>query len=215
MEQEYDLSLILEKEVKEKLEAILKSENIFTSTEKVYSNHVVELLEISKKLKIDGNQIEDFVGQILQKSSLNISNEKHLKILHFNIINEIERLEKVKIRIEEVANRRVTFYLTLLALLLIVQTIVFYHMIYNVDHLGWDLVEPATFLFSSVLFVLGIFSYVKMHKNAISGEKIFLNFKRNILLKRYIKQNFNIEKFNSLNTQLEIVKRLIKNSKKI
>jgi hypothetical protein len=131
MEQEYDLSFVIGKELKEKLEYILKSENVFTPNEKDTSNHVFELIEIAKKLKIEENKIVDFVGHILEKSALDISNEKHLKILHFNIINEIERLEKVKNRIDELATRRVTFYLILLALLLIVQTAVFFHMIYN------------------------------------------------------------------------------------
>jgi hypothetical protein len=217
MEAEYDLSFVLDRELNEKLENILKKENVFTiaEPEKSTGSHVMELVEIAKKLKLNREDSINFLKEIMEKSELDINNEKHLKILYFNITQELHKLNKTKKRIDEVGTRRVTFLLTILLLILIIQTGAFYHMIFHVDHLGWDLVEPATFLFGSSLFLLGVFSYVKLHKNAVSGERLFNDFRKSFMMKRYVRDNFNIEKYNTLNSQIEIVKKLIENSQKI
>jgi hypothetical protein len=217
MEAEYDLSFVLDRELNEKLENILKKENVFTiaEPEKSTGSHVMELVEIAKKLKLNREDSINFLKEIMEKSELDINNEKHLKILYFNITQELHKMNKTKKRIDEVGNRRVTFLLSILLLILIIQTGGFYHMIFHVDHLGWDLVEPATFLFGSSLFLLGVFSYVKLHKNAVSGERLFNDFRKSFMMKRYVRDNFNIEKYNTLNSQIEIVKKLIENSQKI
>ena len=151
----------------------------------------------------------------MAKNEKDIKNEAHLRILHFSILNEIERLEKIKNRADKTASFRVTLVLLFLLAALIIQTGGFYHMIYNIDYLGWDLVEPATFLISSLIFLMGIFSYAKIHKNAISGEKLFSEMTRSIMTRRYIKTNFNSENYLNLKNQLDVVNRLIKESKRI
>jgi hypothetical protein len=217
MEIEYDLQFVLDKDLTEELENILTKENIFsiTETENITSSHVNELVEIVQKLKLNREDSVKFLKEIMEKSELDINNEKHLKILYFNITQEIHKMNKTKKRIDEVGTRRVTLLLAILLLILVVQTGSFYHMIFHVEHLGWDLVEPATFLFGSSLFLMGVFSYIKLHKNAVSGERLFNDFLRSFMMKRYVRDNFNIEKYNSLNSQLGIVKKLIENSQKI
>jgi hypothetical protein len=217
MEAEYDLSFVLDQELKEKLENILKSEKVysFSDIENTGSTQIMELLEIAKKLKLNREDSVRFLKEILEKSEVDINNEKHLKILFFNITQELHKMNKTKKRIEEIASRRVSLLLWLMLIILIVQTGAFYHMIFHVDHLGWDLVEPATFLFGSTVFLLGVFSFVKLHRNAVSGERLFQDFTRGFLLKRYVRDNFNVQRFNSLNTQLDIVKSLIKDSNKV
>jgi hypothetical protein len=209
------MSLNIEKELKEKMEEILKHEHNYQAIEEKFSDHIQKIIEITKRLNIEEHDVNNFVKSLLEKSEHDVKIRNHLKILHFNICNELERLEKIKGRADSSTSTRVTLYLFILLVLLILQTGWFYHMIFNIEHLGWDLVEPATFLFGSIVFLLGVFSYVKLHKNAISGERLFHDLKKGIVLKRYIKTNFNVEKYETLKTQLDIVNRLINESKKI
>jgi hypothetical protein len=205
----------LQRELKDKLENVLKTDNVYIQTQSNYHSHIDEIIAISRSMKINPNDLPAFIQSVVEKNEMDLKNEKHLKILYFNIISELERMTKVKDTIDKRATNRVSFYLTLLLLVLIAQTILFYHMIFNVDYLGWDLVEPTTFLFGSIVFILGIFSYVKFHKNAVSGEKMFHDFRKNILLNRYIRANFNMEKYNSLNNTLLVVKKMLSQSGKI
>ena len=137
-------------------------------------------MDISNKLNLEEKEIANFLGKVLEKNQSDVKKINNLKIIHFSIVQELERLEKIKNRADKTASFRVTIILLILLSILIVQTGGFYHMIYNIDYLGWDLVEPATFLFSSALFLLGVFSYAKLHKNAISGEKLFCDAKLSV-----------------------------------
>jgi len=185
------------------------------SDRRKYSTYIQEILSIAKKINLEDKDLSTFLVRIMAKNEKDIKNQDHLRILHFSIVNEIERLEKIKNRADKTASFRVTLLLLLLLAALVIQTGGFYHMIYNIDYLGWDLVEPATFLISSLIFLMGVFSYAKIHKNAISGEKLFTEMTRSIMTKRYIKTNFNSENYFNLKKQLDVVNRLIKESKRI
>ena len=192
-----------------------QTQPIEASDGRKYSTYFQEILSIAKKINLDDKDLNTLLGKIMAKNEKDIKNEAHLRILYFSIVNEIERLEKIKNRADKTASFRVTLLLLFLLAALIIQTGVFYHMIYNVDYLGWDLVEPGTFLISSLIFLMGIFSYAKIHKNAISGEKLFSEMTRSIMTKRYIKTNFNSDNYFNLKNQLDVVNRLIKESKRI
>jgi hypothetical protein len=73
--------------------------------------------------------------------------------------------------------------------------------------------EPTTYLISSILFLLGVLSYVKLHRNAISGERILQNFRRGFLLKRSVRDNFNYEKYEILKRRREFITREIESFK--
>lgn len=178
-------------------------------------NHINELSEISKKLKINENNILDFLHKILDKNQEVVKNEQSLKIIYFNIITELERMDQLKSRIDSSSNRRGTLILFILLLLLIGQTGLFYHLIFNVEDLGWDLIEPTTFLLGSSLFLFSVFSYVKLHKNAISGERIYQELRTGLKLKKYIRNNFNIQRYNDLKNQRIFVEKLLQKSKRI
>jgi hypothetical protein len=215
IESEYDTAFVIEPELQTNLLEKLNPIQSNPGEHHKNTNIIQEILAIANKLKLEDKDLDRFLGKILAVNQIDTKNQSHLKILYFTIVNEIERLVKIKTRAEKTASFRVTFLLLLLLSILIAQTGVFYHMIFNVDYLGWDLVEPATFLLSSSLFLIGVFSYVKLHRNAISGEKLFSEMTKSILTRRYIKTNFNENRYNDLKNQLELVNRLLKESKRI
>lgn len=218
IETEYDTSFVIDSELQKTLtEKLNLNKSQWDTTEHSNNNlnYIQEIMNISKNLNLDQTDLIKFLGKILSKNELDIRNLNHLRILHFSIVQELERLEKIKVRADKTASFRVTLLLMILLLILIIQTGSFYHMIYNVDYLGWDLVEPATYLLSSSIFILGVFSYAKLRKNAISGEKLFSDLTKSILTKRYIKTNFNYERYMDLQHQLDLVNKLIKDSKRI
>jgi hypothetical protein len=79
-------------------------------------------------------------------------------------------------------------------------------MIWNVDYLGWDLVEPLTFLIGSSLFVCGLFYYVKLNKKYNSFEGIRKDITTYYQFKYYLKFNFNQNKHEKLKSQIEQIK---------
>ena len=77
------------------------------------------------------------------------------------IIDEIEKLEKIKSEYEVRAARRNRMMFTTAWALFATQFGVSYYCIYEVDWLGWDLVEPITYSFGQGLFVAGMFYSLK------------------------------------------------------
>jgi hypothetical protein len=208
MESEYDLQILLGDELKNQFETILKKSNSFK--QEADGEMVTKILEIADSLKIEKNQVPKFLSEILSSKTDQLT---HLKILHFDVSQEISRMEKLKKRINETGSRRATIILFILLAALIFQTALYYHLIFNVEHLGWDLMEPTTYLISSVLFLLGVMSYVKLQRNAISGERILQNFSQGFYLKRSVRDNFNNEKYQVLKRRKELITREIESFK--
>jgi hypothetical protein len=207
IEKEYGIGFNFDEGPKQKILNTLKQSSSSEFNENYEINHSEEIQKIVAKLNLTTeDKINSFLKSVLEKSTVEMNRATNLKILYFNILNEIERMEKIKEKIESKATNRVTIYIGGLLLILIAQTLIFYHMIWNMDELGWDLVEPATYLFGSIVFMLGLFSFVKLHRNAISGEKIFENFRKNIMLKRFVRHNFQVDKYNKLIVQRDLVK---------
>jgi uncharacterized membrane protein len=216
MESEFDTSLIIENSLKQKIENFLKNE-IYEKmlSESDLIRHVPELVEISKKLKLEDKDFLNFACTFLERDTEIIKFEKKLKIIYFNINAELERMEEIKNRIDKKSENKAAFFLFVLLLILIFQTGLFYHLIFNVEFLGLDLIEPITFFFSSIVFILGLFSYVKLNKNSMSGERLFQQFRNEALRRRYIKQNFHLEKYNELKYNLELVTNTLEKTKNL
>jgi radical SAM superfamily enzyme YgiQ (UPF0313 family) len=175
-----------------------------------------ELNDITTKLNLNSSEKKAFLTDIFQiKNTDIIEKENKLKIVYFMIKAEMERLERIKNRIDSKSNFRIRFILTALLSLLIAQTAWFYYMIFHVEFLGWDLVEPTTFLLSSSLFLIGLFSYIKLNRSAISSEHIVKGFKNKYYVKMYMKENFNIDKYLLMEKQLAELTRVIENTKRL
>lgn len=156
-----------------------------------------------------------FIEDALKIDEKSFEEERKLKILYFQLTQEINRMDKIKARVEQSFNFRINVLFYILWSLLVFQTAWFFYMIWFVDHLGWDLVEPATFLVSSSLFIISVFCYVKLNRNYVSSVRIFSDIKNRFELKRFTKLNFNINKYNDLQYQKQHVRELLEHTKYI
>jgi len=136
---------------------------------------------------------------------------KQLKFQYFNINAKLEQMGKLKDRIDKSVKFNTNLRLIILLLILIAQTSLFFSAIWIIDYLGWDLVEPVTFLVQSIIFITGLFFFIKLNRNAISGEKIVESIAHRVKIKKYLKNNFNYLEFEDLQSQRERVKNLINN----
>ena len=115
-----------------------------------------------------------------------------LRVLYFKLQADLEKMQILKDRIDTRAYKRTRMFLFCLWLILVIQTASFYYMIYHVDHLGWDLVEPLTYLFQSIILLLGVMAFVKLHRNYMSGSKLVEDTLLKISMRNYARNNFNL-----------------------
>lgn len=166
-------------------------------------------------MNITDQELTKMIDEFFKIDLKDIEIEKNLKILFFQINQEIKRMDKVKERIDSSFNFRFNILLYFLWALLVAQTAWFFYMIYYVDYLGWDLVEPATFLVSSSLFMISIFLFVKMNRNTLSSVRLFEDMKNRFEIKRFAKANFNIKRYEELKKRSVFVKEMIENRRYI
>ena len=84
--------------------------------------------------------------------------------------------------IEGVAERRIKLYGYLLLLLTLSQFGFFYYTIFEIDYLGWDIMEPITYSVGVVGWVFAMRFYAKYRK-VRSIESLFQVSKENFILK--------------------------------
>lgn len=147
----------------------------------------LNITEHDKEYKLFFDMLEEKDNKILD-----------LKRQYMIISSEIDNMEKAKILIDKKVSFRLNIIFTLLLISFILITGLFYHGIYNLDDLGWDLVEPVTYLYSSVIFLLCLFLFIKLHKKSYSLSDIYDDLFSKLRNTRYMKYNFNYEKLNRL-----------------
>jgi len=157
---------------------------------------------------LDEKQVLELLDTVFKSNERN-SELQHLKMTYFNIETKYQNLTKIKERIDKSVAFQINIRLLFLLGILIAQTLLFANWIWNTDFLGWDLVEPMTFLFSSIIFVGGLFIFVKLNRNSISGEKLVSTVEKRVRTKKYVKFNFNYLEYADLEVQKKYIKRLI------
>jgi hypothetical protein len=195
----------------------LKIINELNNKDEEKSNTTIDLKEIHQIADLLGfKSTDEFVKKVFcLKDNETLGLENKLRILYFTIKAEIEKLDKIKNRIEARANFRIRVLLILLFALLTGQTIWFYHMIFNVEYLGWDIIEPTTFLLGSATFILGLFTYIKLNRSMLSSEHIVKTIRERFYMKMYAKENFNIERYMLLHNEADGVKDSIERLEKL
>jgi len=151
----------------------------------------------------------EFLRKIFNNND--VQNMYKIKLLYFKLQADLEKMDKQKTRVDERAFKRAKLFLICLWLILVAQTAAFYHMIYNVEHLGWDLVEPSTYLLQSVILVIGVMTYTKLHRNYMSGAKIIEDTTKNLVMRGYAKNNFNTQIYSQLKREVLFVKKYLHN----
>ena len=84
-----------------------------------------------------------------------------------------------------------------------------YYCIYEVDWLGWDLVEPLTYTIGQGLFVMGLLYSFRNLKNP-SYSELHEDFKKRRLDRWYLKNGFDPDRLNFLKEELETIEKQIK-----
>jgi hypothetical protein len=172
--------------------------------------HFLEDLEnIFQKMNINDKAVQlEFLDKFLQ--------DKHseetlkLRVLYFKLQADLEKMENLKDRIDTRAYKRTRMFLFFLWLVLVIQTAIFFYGIYFVDHLGWDLMEPLTYLFQSIVLLLGVMAFTKLHRNYMSGTKLVEDTVLKISIRNYAKNNFNMKIYNELKKESRLIKKHLK-----
>ena len=169
-----------------------------------------ELNEIAAALKISREDATRLVDKCFEKP---VEVKQHrIKLQHqfFKLCSELEKLEKLRQRVESKTEFHITLRLTIMVAILIAQTSLFFYWIFYVEDLGWDLVEPLTFLVSSCLFLGSIFLFVKLNKNYYSFETIRNHWWDRLFLKNSMKLNYNAGRYDFLQREKKALDHILK-----
>ena len=85
---------------------------------------------------------------------------------------EFDILEKRKSEIETRDKARSMHMLRLMSVFFTVQFAVSYHTIFNVEWLGWDLVEPFTYSISQGTAIMGMFYILKKRDGGVEYSEL-------------------------------------------
>jgi Mitochondrial calcium uniporter len=199
----------LKSEAEKIIEGVVNVKNKEISDEGEDSNFE-KLEQIFDKLKIESKEDRmSFLNKLIYDRDA--QDILKTKFLYFKLKADLEKMETLRNRIDNRAYKRTKMLLFVLWVILIVQTVIFYHMIYNVEHLGWDLVEPSTYLFQSIVLLLGVMAYTKFHRNYMSGSKLLEDAMKKLSLRSYAKNNFNQKIYNDLKKESILIKKYLNN----
>ena len=194
MQEEFDIKIEIDQQSKFKVHNFIK----YDSYTPVKGTFLTDINEIKKKLNLKENSPEYKVFlEIFEDQSKEKLN--NLKRKFFFILAEIEKLEQTKELIDKKVNFRLNILWAMLIVILSIVTGIFYHCIYNVEDLGWDICEPVTYLFTSIIFIACLFGYIKLQKRSLySSSHMYSEMKDKLSLKRNIIYNFNYQRYRKL-----------------
>lgn len=207
IEKEYDILL----DIKPNDLSALETQLAYEKYDVKKNNFLAEIDGIKKLLNINEKDPEykEFLQLFNETKDIN-----DLKRQYMIVNTEIEQLDKIKNLVDKKVSFRLNVLLLLLLSALIFITGVFYHCIYNIDELGWDLVEPTTYLFSSVVLLICLFGFIKLQKGFYSTTDMYYDLYNSSKVRRYIKYNFNHSKYHLLlKEKSKILKEIEKQSR--
>lgn len=207
IEKEYDILLDLPIHDQEEMKRLLKYKQFYNS--KTHLNNEIESLLSKLNISVNDKEYLEFIKILENSKDLN-----DLKRQYMIICTEIDQMDQTK----DLIDKKITFRLNLILLLLLLAFIgitgLFFYCIYYVDELGWDLVEPTTYLFSSVIFLICLFGYIKLQRGFYSATDMYDDLYKLLKRKRYMKYNFNYAKYDLLNREkLKILSVIDKNTR--
>lgn len=104
--------------------------------------------------------------ELLRNSSRTLSEPKRqfiqeLKFKQLDLEENLSNIEEEIQKVESMAERRILFYLYMLILLSLAQIFVFYYCIFEVEWLGWDIMEPITYTVDIIGVAVAMRFYLK------------------------------------------------------
>ena len=206
IENEYGVLFNLSDDLKSKISMKL----CYNKYETKQTNFINEINNIKSNLKLNSKQM----STLLEDSSKEALQE--YKRLFFMISSQIEDMNRTKEIIDKKILFRINFVFLAIILFLVGVTSFFYHCIYNIEDLGWDIVEPTTYLFSSLIFLGCLFGFVKLQKKgAYSTSHLYKHLIVRMQNHNYLKYNFNYKRYLDLNLRKDKVMSEIEKHNKI
>lgn len=161
-------------------------ENIFVEIDKLMKNADVKA----------NNQYSKILNDLGNYNKEQIEN---MKREYFMICSELNDSLKTYELIEKKTKFRTKLVFLIITLIFSFITGIFFYGIYCIDDLGWDIVEPTTFLFSSVVFIGCFYGYLRFQRKGLYSSGLLLNDLSESLKRKYfIKYNFNEKRFKEL-----------------
>lgn len=211
IENEYNLNINIDDNEKKIITDLLEYTD-FKHINSKNTNLLKTMQDILKKLNIKSTDQEYSYFIDLLRESSNINDLKR----QFMLVNvELENMENIKNLIDKKVKFRLNIILIIILSGLIYITYLFYNAIYNVDELGWDLVEPTTYLFNCIVFLICLFAFVKLQRGFYSATDLYDDLYRSFKIKRYLQYNFNYKKYDKLLMQKDMIMKKIETTSKI
>ena len=137
-----------------------------------------------------------------------------LNIRLSHIKDEIAKLEAIKSQLEEKASNRTRLFFQAASLFFTLQFGVSYYCIYEVDWLGWDLVEPLTYTLGQGMFVGGVLYSLRHMGQDTMFSSIYAYYKERRLNKYFQKRGVEPDRLRFLQSELIKIQDEIKMSER-
>jgi hypothetical protein len=116
---------------------------------------------------------------------------------------ELEALEKRLSEIRGAENSKKKIYFTALSTFFTLQFALSYHAIFNVEWLGWDLVEPWTYTVSQATFILSLFYITRNRKYNAEYTSLDERIEAKLSNRMMKKHNFDLPRYLFLKKKMD------------
>lgn len=201
LENEYNLQFGIKESDKELFSKILQNINNKKAEidvlETLYTD--IEKLMNDSKLNASGAGYEEYKNLLNKLDNYHKEEISNMQKEYFMICAELNDSAKTLDLIDKKIKFRTKFVFAIITLLFSFITGLFFYGIYMVDDLGWDIVEPTTFLFSSIIFIGCFYGYLRLQRKGLYSSGLLLSdLKESLMRKFFVKYNFNEKRFNEL-----------------
>lgn len=126
--------------------------------------------DLNKSLKDNETLTFSETMNLIRNSSRTLSEPKRrfiqeLKFKQLDLQENLSNIEKEIQKVESKAEKRILLYLYLLIILSLVQILSFYYCIFEVEWLGWDIMEPITYTIDIIGVAIAMRFYLKYGLN--------------------------------------------------
>ncbi len=173
----------------------------------MHSSTISTLVELVEK-KVEGplseKQLANIIGESLEFFDDAVVREHiyRLNIKKVQLKEEIAKLEAIKTKLDLQAARRNKAIFSLASMFFTAQFGISYYCIYEVDWLGWDLVEPMTYTIGQGLFVSGLLYSLRNMGQNTNFSSIDQYYKNKRLEKWFLKHGVEPDRLNFLQEEL-------------
>lgn len=172
---------------------------------RVFLSNVDLFINSSDKSSIDKKELHRIIHDSLDTFDESLADNQifsQLYVRKIQLEKEIEKMETEKARIDKKVQFKTNLLFGSMFTACFVEFCIGYYCIYQVEWLGWDLVEPFTYSIGQGKFVVGTWFFCKYLWDTNSTD---LNdfFNKRFAKKMYRKNGFELERLEYYRSQLE------------